>query len=327
MNKHLLNRRQFGARCAALGLSVPAAGAMLAVPARAQDLGTGAESNSAPRTVKFPNGTIVPALGQGSWHLGQGLHPLAVEEEAMRTGIALGMTVIDTSRNYGEGRSEKFIGRAIAGQRDRVFLISKVQEDEIVRSAPAIGAGERMVLPPKDDGIARAIEGSLDRLGTDYLDLYLLHSPVPKRYLSGVVAKFEGLRAAGKIRNWGVSNFNVDQMEELFRVPDGHRCATNQVRYSLHNKYFERDVLPWCTEHNMPMMAASPLGGLEYARQLLGEKTLAQIGATHGVSASAAALGWVMRSGNVIAIPESGNPAHVKENAAALSIRWIPQAA
>jgi diketogulonate reductase-like aldo/keto reductase len=310
MNKHLLNRRQFGARCAALGLSVPAAGAMLAVPARAQDLGTGAESNSAPRTVKFPDGTIVPALGQGSWHLADRRHPLPVEEEAMRTGIASGMTLIDTSRNYNEGRSEKLIGRVIAGQRDRVFLVSKIQADEIV-------AG----------WFDRGIEGSLNRLGTDYLDLYLLHSPVPKRYLSGVVAKFEGLRAAGKIRNWGVSNFNVDQMEELFRVPDGHRCATNQVRYSLHNKYFERDVLPWCTEHNMPMMAASPLGGLEYARQLLGEKTLAQIGATHGVSASAAALGWVMRSGNVIAIPESGNPAHVKENAAALSIRWIPQAA
>jgi diketogulonate reductase-like aldo/keto reductase len=310
MNKHVLNRRQFGARCAALGLSVPAAGAMLAVPARAQDLGTGAESNSAPRTVKFPDGTIVPALGQGSWHLADRRHPLPVEEEAMRTGIASGMTLIDTSRNYNEGRSEKLIGRVIAGQRDRVFLVSKIQADEIV-------AG----------WFDRGIEGSLNRLGTDYLDLYLLHSPVPKRYLSGVVAKFEGLRAAGKIRNWGVSNFNVDQMEELFRVPDGHRCATNQVRYSLHNKYFERDVLPWCTEHNMPMMAASPLGGLEYARQLLGEKTLAQIGATHGVSASAAALGWVMRSGNVIAIPESGNPAHVKENAAALSIRWIPQAA
>ena len=106
---------------------------MIAVQASAQDPGTGAESKPAARTVKFPDGTIVPALGQGSWHLGQGRHPLSVEEEAMRTGIALGMTVIDTSRNYGDGRSEKFIGRVIAGQRDRVFLVSKVQEDEIVR--------------------------------------------------------------------------------------------------------------------------------------------------------------------------------------------------
>lgn len=310
MNKHLLNRRQFSARCAALSLSLPASSAMIAAQASAQDLGTGAESNPAPRTVKFPDGTTVPALGQGSWHLSQGRHPLSVEEEAMRTGIALGTTVIDTSRNYGDGRSEKFIGRVIAGQRDRVFLVSKVQEDEVVKG-----------------WFARAFEGSLARLGTDYLDLYLLHSPVPSRYLSKVVAKFEELRAVGKIRAWGVSNFNVDQMEELFRVPDGHRCATNQVRYSLRNRYFERDVLPWCAQHNMPVMAASPLGGVEDAHTLLGDRTLAQIGATHGCSAAAAALAWVMRSGNVIAIPESGNPSHVKENAVALSIRWIPASA
>ncbi len=280
---------------------------MIAVQARAQDIGTGAESNSAPRTVKFPDGTTVPALGQGSWHLGQKVHPLSVEEEAMRTGIALGMTVIDTSRNYGDGLSEKFVGRVIAGQRDRVFLVSKVQEDEIVKGRFGL-----------------AFEGSLARLRTDYLDLYLLHSPVPSRYLSGVVAKFEQLRAAGKIRAWGVSNFNVDQMEELFRVPDGHRCATNQVRYSIRIRYFERDVLPWCAQHNMPVMAASPLGGVEYARALLGERTLVELGAMHGCSPAAVALGFVIRSGNVIAIPESGSPEHVKENAAALSIRWIP---
>ncbi len=307
MNKHLLNRRQFSARCAALSLSVPASSAMIAVQASAQDLGTGAESNPAPRTVKFPDGTTVPAIGQGSWHLGQKVHPLSVEEEAMRTGIALGMTVIDTSRNYGDGLSEKFVGRVIAGQRDRVFLVSKVQEDEIVKGRFGL-----------------AFEGSLARLRTDYLDLYLLHSPVPSRYLSGVVAKFEQLRAAGKIRAWGVSNFNVDQMEELFRVPDGHRCATNQVRYSLRIRYFERDVLPWCAQHNMPVMAASPLGGVEYARTLLGERTLVELGAMHGCSPAAVALAFVIRSGNVIAIPESGSPEHVKENAAALSIRWIP---
>ena len=307
MNKHLLNRRQFGARCAALSLSFPASSAMIAVQASAQDLGTGAESNPAARTVKFSDGTTVPALGQGSWHLGQKVHPLSVEEEAMRTGIALGMTVIDTSRNYGDGLSEKFVGRVIAGQRDRVFLVSKVQEDEIVKGRFGL-----------------AFEGSLARLRTDYLDLYLLHSPVPSRYLSGVVAKFEQLRAAGKIRAWGVSNFNVDQMEELFRVPDGHRCATNQVRYSLRIRYFERDVLPWCAQHNMPVMAASPLGGVEFAHALLGERTLVELGAMHGCSAAAVALAFVIRSGNVIAIPESGDPAHVKENAVALSIRWIP---
>jgi len=306
MNKHLLNRRQFSARCAALSLSFPAS-ATIAVQANAQGPDTGADPKPAPRTVTFPNGTTVPALGQGSWHLGQGRRRLSIEEEAMRTGIALGMTVIDTSRNYGDGASEKFVGRVIKGQRDRVFLVSKVQEDEVV-----IGR------------FARAFEGSLYRLGTDYLDLYLLHSPVPSRHLSGVVAKFEELRAAGKIRAWGVSNFNVDQMEELFRVPDGHRCATNQVRYSINNRYFEHNVLPWCAQHNMPVMAASPLGGIEYARTLLGERTLVELGAQHGCSAAAVALAFVIRSGNVIAIPESGNPEHVKENAVALSIRWIP---
>ena len=319
MNKHLLNRRQFGARCAALGLSFPASSALIAAQARAQDLGTGAESNPAPRTVKFPDGTTVPAVGQGSWHLGQGRHPLSVEEEAMRTGIALGMTVIDTSRNYGDGRSERFIGRVIAGHRDRVFLVSKVQEDEIVTRA-----GEETVLAPKGDVITRLCEQSLARLGTDYLDLYLLHSPVPRRYLSGVVAKFEQLRAAGKIRAWGVSNFNVDQMEELFRVPDGHRCATNQYLYSLRDRAVEHDILPWCQQHNMPVMAASPLGGIQFAKTLLGERTLVELGAMHGCSAAAVALAFVIRSGNVIAIPESGDPAHVKENAVALSIRWIP---
>ena len=306
MNKHLLNRRQFSARCAALGLSLSAS-TVIAVQASAQDAGTGAASNSAPRTVKFPNGTTVPAVGQGSWHLGQRLHPLAVEEEAMRTGISLGMTLIDTSRNYGDGLSEKFIRHVIAGQRDRVFLVSKVQADEIAKG----------LLEP-------AYNGSIARLGTDYLDLYLLHSPVPSRSLSGVVAKFEELRAAGKIRAWGVSNFNVDQMEELLRVPDGHRCATNQVRYSLRYRDVQRDVLPWCEQHNMPVMAASPLGGVEDAHLLLGDRSLAEIAAMHGCSPAAAALGWVIRSGNVIAIPESGNPAHVRENAVALSIRWIP---
>ena len=250
MAKHLLNRRQFSARCAALGLSLPAASALIAVQANAQGPDTGADPKPAPRTVTFPNGTTVPAVGQGSWHLGQGRRRVSIEEEAMRTGIALGMTVIDTSRNYGEnGESEKFVGRVIKGQRDRVFLVSKVQADEI-----ELGRFQQ------------AIDGSLFRLGTDYLDLYLLHSPVPSRYLSGTVAKFEELRAAGKIRAWGVSNFNVEQMEELFRVPDGNRCATNQVRYSINNRFIERDVLPWCAQHKMPVMAASPLGGLGDAR-------------------------------------------------------------
>ncbi|HEV8017987.1 MAG TPA: aldo/keto reductase [Steroidobacteraceae bacterium] len=306
MNKHLLNRRQFGARCAAFGLSFPALSAMIAARATAQVPGPDAASKPAARSVKLPDGTTVPPLGQGCWHLGQGRHPLAVEEEALRTGISLGMTLIDTSGNYGNGRSEQFISHVIAGQRDRIFLVSKVEGNQV-----------------SGDGIARACAASLARLGSEHLDLYLLHWPVPSAQFSGVVAAFERLRAAGKIRAWGVSNFDVGQMEDLFRVPDGHRCATNQVPYSLNNRRIERDVLPWCKQHNLPVMAYSPLGGDN--NLVVAERTLAQIGTIHGCSAAAVALAWVMRSGSVIAIPESGSPAHVKENAVALSVALTPQ--
>jgi diketogulonate reductase-like aldo/keto reductase len=297
MNKHLLSRRQFNARCAAFGLSLPAIGAAFAATGAAPSTG---------RSVRFPNGTAVPALGQGGWHLGQGKHPPAVEEEALRTGISLGMTLIDTSGNYGNGRSEQFIGQAIASQRDRVFLVSKVEGNEV--------AG---------DGIERACEASLARLGTDHLDLYLLHWPVPSTQFPGVVAAFEQLRAAGKIRAWGVSNFDTQQMEDLLRVPDGHRCATNQVPYSLNNRRIERDVLPWCTQHKIPVMAYSPLGGDR--NLVVGDPAPTQIGAAHGCSAAAVALAWVIRAGNVIAIPESGSPEHTRENAVALSLVLTPQ--
>ena len=301
MNTHFLSRRQFNALCAAVGLSLPSAGRMGAL--------SGASvlaADSPPRTLKLRNGAIVPAIGQGSWHLGQGRHPAALEEEALRTGISLGMTLIDTSGNYGNGRSEELISHVIAGQRDRVFLVSKVEANEV--------PGDRM---------ARACEASLRRLGTDYLDLYLLHSPVPNSQFFDVVAGFEQLRAAGKIRAWGVSNFNTSRMEALFRVPNGDRCATNQVPYSLNNRAIERDLLPWCQQHDLPVMAYSPLGGDN--NLVIRNRTLVQIGATHGSSAAAVALAWAVRSGNIIAIPESGVPAHVKENAAAFSLTLTPQ--
>jgi diketogulonate reductase-like aldo/keto reductase len=286
--KQLLSRRQFTARCAALGLSLPAISAVLA-------------ASNHPPTVRFPDGTTVPALGQGAWHLGQGRHPPTVEEEALRTGVSLGMTLIDTSGNYGDGRSEQFLNHVLAGQRERIFLVSKVEADEV-----------------SGDGIAHACAASLARLGTEHLDLYLLHAPVPSAQFSGVVTAFEQLRAAGKIRAWGVSNFDLGQMQDLFRVKGGDRCATNQVAYSLHNRHIERDVLPWCMQHNVPVMAYSPLGGDN--NLVVGDHTLAQIGAAHQCSAAAVALAWVIRSGTVIAIPESGSPAHARENAAALSI-------
>ena len=298
MSRHSLTRRQFAARCAAFGL--------LAGQAGAQTPGAATAAKPSPRSLKLPDGTAVTTLGQGCWHLGQGRHPVGVEEEALRTGISLGMTLLDTSGNYGRGRSEEFLSHVIANQRDRIFLVSKVEGDEV-----------------SGDGIARACAASLGRLGTGYLDLYLLHWPIPSAQFGGVVAAFEKLRAAGKIRAWGVSNFNVGQMEDLIRVPDGHRCATNQVPYSLNRRQIEADVLPWCKQHNMPVMAYSPLGGDN--NLVIGDRTLAQIGAAHACSAAAVALAWVIRSGNVIAIPESGSPLHVRENAVALSTALTPQ--
>ena len=297
MNEQLLNRREFAEVCAALGWSLASAGATIVAPSSA--------TAAASRTVKLHDGTTAPALGQGSANLGQRRHPEAEEEDALRTGISLGMTLIDTAEMYGGGRSEQLIGRVIAGQRDRVFLVSKV--------SPNHAAG---------DGIPRACEASLARLGTDHLDLYLLHWPTRDADLSSIVAGFESLRAAGKIRAWGVSNFRVSDMEELFRVPRGDRCATNQVLYNLGSRGIEHDLLPWCDRHGIPVMAYSPLGGP--GAGLLRDPTLARIGAAHGCSAAAVALAWTIRNGNVIAIPEAGSASHVRENAVARSLTLTP---
>jgi diketogulonate reductase-like aldo/keto reductase len=264
----------------------------------------GAASTPLGHHLKFQDGTIVSALGQGSWHLAQGRHSQTDEEEALRTGLALGMTLIDTAEMYGDGRSEELINHVIADQRERVFLVSKVLPDHT-----------------KDDGISRACEASLARLGTDHLDLYLLHWRNRDTDLSRVVAAFESLRDRGKIRAWGVSNFKVSDMEDLFDVPNGHRCATNQVLYNLGSRRIELDLLPWCEQHGMPVMAYSPLRG----SALVSDPALARIAAERECSATAIALAWVMRGGNIIAIPESGSKTHVKENAAALSLTLTPQ--
>ena len=296
MYKQLLNRRQFGFWLT-LGSSL-AVGPMVVAPSAAW-----ARTGSA--TVKLPGGTIVPALGQGSADLAQGRRPEAAEAEALRTGLSLGMTLIDTAEMYGGGRSEKLIGVAIGGQRDRVFLVSKVSPNHVAGG-----------------GIARACDASLARLGTDYLDLYLLHWPSRDAALRDIVAAFESLRAGGRIRAWGVSNFTVSDMKDLFRVPNGNHCATNQVLYNLGNRGIERDLLPWCRQHGMPVMAYSPLGGP--GASLLRDPTLARIAASHGCAAAAVALAWTIRNGDVIAIPESGSTEHVKENAAALSLTLTP---
>jgi diketogulonate reductase-like aldo/keto reductase len=290
----LLSRREFSGICMAFG-SFTAATTLDAASSRASTISA--------RTVKFRDGTVVSALGQGSAGLGKGKRPEAEEQEALRAGLSLGMTVIDTAEIYG---SEEFIGRAIADQRDRVFLVSKVWQNHV--------AG---------NGVAQACEASLKRLGTDHLDLYLLHWPNGVTNISAVVTAFEKLRSAGKIRAWGVSNFKVSDMENLFRVPQGDRCATNQLPYSIGDRDIERDLLPWCERHSMPVMAYSPLGGP--GARLLRDPTLIRIGAAHGCSAAAVALAWAIRNGNVIAIPESGSVVHAKENAVALSLTLTPQ--
>jgi diketogulonate reductase-like aldo/keto reductase len=296
----LLSRREFNDRCFALSSWVTLLGVL------ALDRTTAVAATGTMRTVKFRDGNTVPAIGQGSWHIGQGRYPAAEEIETLRTGISLGMTLIDTSGNYGEGRSEELISHVIAGQRDRLFVVSKVEADEVT-----------------GDAMARACEASLARLGTDHLDLYLLHWPTPSSDFPEVVAGFESLKAVGKIRAWGVSNFTVPQMEDLFKIPQGDRCATNQVLYNLGDRNIERDLLPWCERHSMPVMAYSPLGGL--GANLLGDPILGRIAATHACSAAAVALAWTIRGGNVIAIPESGSVTHVKENAVALSLTLTAQ--
>jgi diketogulonate reductase-like aldo/keto reductase len=296
----LLSRREFNERCVALGSLVTLSGAS------ALDATTAVAATGNARTVKFRDGTIVPAIGQGSGNIGQGRHPAADEEEALRTGLSLGMMLIDTSGNYGEGRSEELIKRVIADQRDRAYVVSKVEANDVT-----------------GDAMARACEASLTRLGTDHLDLYLLHWPTANAEFSEVVEGFESLRASNKIRAWGVSNFTVSQMEDLFRIPQGDRCATNQVLYNLGDRSIERDLLPWCERHRMPVMAYSPLGGP--GASLLGDPMLGRVAAAHACSAAAVALAWTVHSGNVIAIPESGSVAHVKENAVALSLTLTPQ--
>ena len=281
-------RRQFGFAAAAVGL-----------------FGMEAVAQPVTPSVQLPDGSRAPALGQGSWHLAQGRHPAAEEEDALRLGLSLGLTLLDTAEIYGNGQAEQLIGRVIAGQREKVFLVSKVWPSHA--TAP---------------GIRQACAASLGRLGTDYLDLYLLHWPKGVPDLGVVVSTFESLRAEGRIRRWGVSNFTVADMEDLYRVPGGTACATNQVRYNLMDRGIERTLLPWCDRHRVPVMAYSPLG---QGGDLLKKPALVQVAGRHHSSPAAVALAWTIRSGHVIAIPESGSPAHVRENASALSLRLTDQ--
>lgn len=249
-------------------------------------------------TISLSDGTPVPVLGQGTWKMGEGDRPAKEEVAALRLGIDLGMTLIDTAEMYGDGRSEEVVGQAIAGQRERVFLVTKVYPQNASRK-----------------GLPAACERSLRRLGTDVIDLYLLHwrGSVP---LAETVAAFEGLREAGRIRAWGVSNFDVDDLEELGESAGA--CATDQILYNPEYRGPEFDLLPWCRERRLPVMAYSPVG---QGGSLLRHPVIMDIARRHNATPAQICLAWVLRKKGVVAIPKAGDEAHVRANAAALKVR------
>jgi len=245
--------------------------------------------------VTFADGARVPALGLGTWKMGEHRRTHAREVAALREGIELGMTLVDTAEMYGDGGAEKIVGEAIAGRRDDVFVVSKVYPHN---------AGARAAVA--------ACERSLRRLGTDRLDLYLLHwrGSVP---LSETVAAFERLRADGKIVRWGVSNFDVADLDELLALPDGPRCATNQVLYHLGERGIEWQLLDRCRALKMPVMAYSPVG----QGALLSNRKLVAIARAVDATPAQVALAWLLARPGVIAIPQSTDPAHLRDNRAA----------
>ena len=251
------------------------------------------------RTVRMPDGTEVSAISQGTWRIGEGQRPAKEEEAALRLGIGFGMTLIDTAEMYGEGRSEQIVGRAIAGQRDRVFVATKVYPHNASKA-----------------GVPAACERSLRRLGTDWIDLYLLHWPGSIPVAETVIA-FEGLREQGKIRAWGVSNFDVAEMEEVVAVAPGENCAADQVLYNPDSRGIEFDLLPWCASRKMPVMAYSPVG---QGGRLLRSRALKQVADRHNATPAQGAIAWGLRHSGVISIPKAGDAAHVRQNAAAADI-------
>ena len=248
--------------------------------------------------VAFPDGATVPALGLGTWKMGEQRKRVAQEAEALSLGFDLGMTLVDTAEMYGDGGAEEVVASAIAARRDRVFVVSKVYPHNAGRKS-AVSACER----------------SLRRLRTDHLDLYLLHwrGRIP---LGETVEAFERLRAAGKVVRWGVSNFDTADMRELFELPEGRLCATNQVLYHLAARGIEWDLLPCLRERHIPAMAYSPLG----QGALLRKPKLAAIARRLGATPAQVALRWLLRSPDVIAIPESADLAHVRANRAAAAL-------
>ncbi|TDF91217.1 aldo/keto reductase [Paenibacillus piri] len=257
----------------------------------------------ADRSVRLPDGTSVPSLGQGTWFIGDDPARRNEEIRTLRLGIELGMTLIDTAEMYGDGKAEELVGEAIRGVRERVFLVSKVYPHN---------AGLKR--------IAASCEQSLKRLQTDRLDLYLLHwrGGVP---LSETIEGMERLVQEGKIARWGVSNLDTGDMKELFGCNGGARCAANQVLYHLGSRGIEYDLLPWQRERHVPTMAYCPLAQAGSLRKgLIADPTVREISDAHRITPYQLLLAWSIRSGDVIAIPKASSEKHVLENAEAVRI-------
>jgi diketogulonate reductase-like aldo/keto reductase len=248
--------------------------------------------------IALPSGNL-PALGLGTWMMGEHRRDRKKEVAAIALGLDLGMTLIDTAEMYADGGAEEVVGEAIAGRREQVFVVSKVYPHHASRR-----------------GAVAACRRSLDRLGTDHLDLYLLHwrGDIP---LAETVAAFESLRRDGCIREWGVSNFDRADMEELFTLPSGARCAANQVMYHLGCRGAEWDLLPFCRQHHVAVMAYSPIG----RGRLLRDRRLHALGAELGASPAQIALAWLLHQREVSAIPKAASEAHVRDNRAAADVR------
>lgn len=255
------------------------------------------------KSVTLPGGERVPALGMGTWNIGDHRNTRAEEIATLQLGLDMGLRVVDTAEMYGEGLSESLIGEALAGRRDDAFLVSKVYPHNASRK-----------------GTVAACERSLRRLGTDRIDLYLLHwrGDVP---FEETMEAFEALQQAGKIRHFGVSNLDLDDMEELWDVPGGDAVAVNQLLYNLSRRGIEFELLPWLRARNVPVMAYSPI---EQAR-LLRNPGLRQFAAQYGMTPAQAALAWLLASDDIIAIPKTGQRDRLRENVGALDISLTPE--
>ena len=244
----------------------------------------------------------VPVLGQGTWRMGEDPARRKDEVAALRQGLELGLALIDTAEMYAEGEAERVVGEAIAGRRGEVFLVSKVYPHNATLK-----------------GIPAACRRSLQRLGTDHLDLYLLHwrGEVP---LAETLTAFQALKEAGAIRDYGVSNFDIDDMVEARALPGGEHIATNQVLYNLAHRGIEWDLLPWCRERRIPIMAYSPIEhGPHEQKSIFSNSTVLKIASAYQATPAQVALAWVLHQ-RVIAIPKAANPEHVRQNRAALDL-------